>query len=294
MKDWLRAVGLSGVFLLTAPYPYKASGTEAKELCDTPFVFSAGLLACRIVGDFPTACQKALTSKMGTAYPMWVRELAKTWEGLPYGSGGAGLKAHEILLNLSQMDCMTAVENILALHLARQSPNPTPETFAFYLAQVRYSTIPPCRWEDRLHYLTHSFLVWEERGFGSWLPIGRPDPRPIHYLSAHRQKYPGFTDWAYIQKVEARLSRHPRYYIPTAEVQAWLPLLQDGDLIAFVSTEEGLDVSHVGVFFWEGTKATFAHASLKARRWVVGEDLCAYLDKRRSKVAGIAVFRPFP
>ncbi len=294
MKRSSWAIGAAGALLLVAPSPLRQARPTSGLVADTPLIGLALPLTYRIVGNFSEAYQKALTCQQGAAYPTWVREVAKSWEGLPYGSGGAGLRAHEILLNLSQMDCMTAVENLLALHLNRKSPHPSPETFASYLAQVRYITIPPCRWEDRLHYLLHSFLVWEERGWGSWLRLGQPDPRPIHYLSRHPQKYRGFTDWAYIRKIEARLSAYPRYYIPTSQLAQWLPLLQDGDFIAFVSTEEGLDVSHVGVFFWEGTKATFAHASLKARAWVTGEDLCAYLDKRREKVRGIAVFRPFP
>lgn len=294
MKWWSRAIGATVALLLVAPSPPRPACFVSGLIADTPHVRSVYDLTCRVVGHFEAACQQALACKVGASYPVWVRELARSWEGLPYGGGGAGLHPHEVLLNLSRMDCMTAVENLLALHLTRRSATPTPEAFASYLAQVRYLPVPPCRWEDRLHYLTHSFLVWQERGFGAWLPLGRPDRRPIHYLSRHPQKYRGFADWAWIRRIEARLSAYPRYYIPTSEVQDWLPLLQDGDFIAFVSTEEGLDVSHVGVFFWEGTRATFAHASLKARAWVTGEDLCAYLDRRREKVAGVAIFRPFP
>lgn len=151
---------------------------------------------------------------------------------------------------------------------------------------------PPCAWEDRYHYLTHAFIGWET--WGSWLPLGIPDSRPIAYISQNRSKYAGFRDWKRIQHIEKLLSSRPRFYIPTEQLQVWLPALRDGDFIAFVSTEAGLDVSHVGVFFWEGEKPTFAHASLKAHKWVYGEDLCAYLDKRQAKVSGITVFRPYP
>jgi hypothetical protein len=229
----------------------------------------------------------------------WVegfRRVARGWVGRPYGSGGQGLGPQELLINLRQMDCMTAVENLLALKVAgewyQQELFSAEEAFVQALLRIRYESYPPCRWEDRHHYLTHAFVSWEANGWGTWLPLGRPDTRPIRYISSHRERYRGFTDWKRIQAIERALSERPRFWISEEELSDWLPLLQDGDIIAFIPEDPLLDVSHVGVFFWESGKATFAHASLTARQWVWGEDLCAYLD-RRSKVIGITVFRPY-
>lgn len=257
---------------------------------DTPAV---ALPPLRVIGQTPARCSMGFRLHVGRAYGTWARELAQAWQGIPYGSGGSGTGPHELLLNFMQMDCMTAVENLLALHLAHKAGTPTMEGLAYALLGIRYVAYPPCRWEDRIHYLTHAFMVWEGMGWGTWLPLGQVDARPIRYISAHPQRYRGFTDWQAIQKVEKLLSTRPRYFIPTQEIGHWLSALQDGDIIAFISSEEGLDVSHVGIFFWEEGKATFAHASLKARKWVWGEDLCAYLDRRQEKVQGITVFRPF-
>lgn len=258
---------------------------------DTPQARST-LPPHKIIGNTPQRIQEALTTHKDRPYPEWARFLARRWQGIPYGSGGKGLGPEELLLNLEQMDCMTAVENLLALHVARRAGNTSLAGFAQALLAVRYQATPPCLWEDRYHYLTHAFIGWEE--WGSWLPIGVPDSRPIAYISQNRPKYAGFRDWKRIQRIEQLLSARPRYYIPTEELSHWLNALRDGDLIAFISTEPGLDVSHVGVFFWEGDKPTFAHASLTAKKWVYGEDLCAYLDRRRAKVCGITVFRPYP
>lgn len=289
----LLSIGLQGFGTRTTgiSQPSVAMPSAPMPAPDTPQArFS--LPPLRIIGKTPQRLQEASAAYKDRPYPEWVRHVAQKWQGIPYGSGGKGLGPEELLLNLDQMDCMTAVENLLAIHIARRSGDLSLESFAQALLTLRYEATPPCRWEDRYHYLTHAFLRWEK--WGSWLPLGHPDPRPITYISQNRPKYAGFRDWKHIQRIEELLSSRPRFYIPTDELQAWLPALRDGDFIAFISTEPGLDVSHVGVFFWEGEKPTFAHAALRERKWVYGEDLCAYLDRRRAKVSGITVFRPHP
>lgn len=262
-------------------------------ILDTPARVLPALPPLRIIGASPRRISEALQLHEGRPYAEWVRMLARHWQGIPYGSGGAGTRPHELLINLEQMDCMTAVENLMAIHRLHHSRMAGVEGFARSLVEVRYHVSQPCRLEDRYHYLTHAFMEWEQAAWGTWLPLGIPDSRPIRYISQNPRKYAGFTDWQFLRRVEGQLSRHPRYYIPSAQIQDWLPLLQDGDLIAFVSPQDGLDVSHVGIFFREGDRATFAHASLLAKKWVYGEDLCAYLDRRGEKVKGITVFRPF-
>lgn len=255
---------------------------------DTP-----ALPPMRVVGATPARVQEALALHAGRSYAAWAAALAKVWRGTPYGSGGAGLGPEMLLLNLTQMDCMTAIENLMALHLAYKEQLLSLEGVAAKLLQVRYSAFPPCRWEDRYHYLTHAFIAWERAGYGVWLPLGKRDMDTIRYISQNPKKYRGFRDWKLIQEIEEQLTKRPRYFIPAADIHHWLPALRDGDIVAFVPTENGLDVSHVGVFFWKEGRPTFAHASLIAKEWVIDEDLCAYLDRRKEKIRGISVFRPF-
>lgn len=294
LRLWGLLTGLLiGLFLMTEK-SIRRERPEIKvtSLLDTPTSPPLMLPSLRIIGASPRRITEALKLHDGRPYAVWVRLLAQQWQGIPYGSGGAGSGPQDLLINMEQMDCMTAVENLMALHIAHSRRMTGVEGFAQALLSIRYHTAQPCQWEDRYHYLTHAFMDWEAAGWGAWLPLGIPDMRPIRYISLNPGKYRGFRDWQSLRLVESRLSRHPRYYIPSSRIQDWLPLLRDGDLIAFVSPQDGLDVSHVGIFFWEGDKATFAHASLLAKKWVYGEDLCAYLDRRGEKVKGITVFRP--
>ncbi len=127
---------------------------------------------------------------------------------------------------------------------------------------------------------------------GSWLPIGRPDARTIAYISRHRERYKGFTDWKRIQQIEKRLSVRPRFWIPEAELGAWLPLLRDGDIIAFIPSDSLLDVSHVGVFFGRGTRPPL-RMLLSRRTSGSGAKTSVLIWTAGEKVIGITVFRPF-
>ncbi|MCS6789731.1 MAG: DUF1460 domain-containing protein [Bacteroidia bacterium] len=259
-------------------------------LLDTPTT-----VPLRIVGlSLRKADSAIFLLPLGASYELWARQVCQKWQGTPYGSGGAGTGPQELLVNLERMDCMTATENFLALHLTRKTSQRSAATFLGKLLQVRYQASPPCRWEDRYHYLTHAFVSWELHGWGTWLPLGEKDTRSVSYITQHPEQYKGFRDWKELRRIETALSRRPRYYIPTKDLHSWLSLLRNGDIIAFVASKEGLDVSHVGIFFWEGERPTFAHASQTQKKWVFGEDLCAYLDRRGEKVKGITVFRPFP
>jgi hypothetical protein len=287
---WILGASFGLFTSFRAVFPKKFLGALS---VDTPALGRIVLPPMRIVGTTPTRVQEALALHAGRSYAAWAALVANAWQGIPYGSGGAGLGPEMLLLNLNQMDCMTAIENLMALHLAYKERFLSLEGVASKLLQVRYKAYPPCRWEDRYHYLTHAFIEWEKAGYGVWLPLGEKDTHLIRYISQNSKKYRGFRDWELIQEIEQQLTKRPRYFIPSADIHHWLPALRDGDIVAFVPTEGGLDVSHVGVFLGKEGRPTFAHASLVAKKWVIDEDLCAYLDRRKEKIRGITVFRPF-
>ena len=50
-----------------------------------------------------------------------------------------------------------------------------------------------------------------------------------------------------IREMEAGLTAQPRYYIPESEIRAREQGIEDGDVIAAVSTLDGLDIAHTGI-----------------------------------------------
>ena len=96
-----------------------------------------------------------------------------------------------------------------------------------------------------------------------------------------------------MRSLEARYDGRTIYYIdkeflnlPPEE----LPIC-DGDILALVTTIEGLDVTHLGFAVWQGDKLHLMHASTAYKRVVVDEQsLYDYLRTRKS-CPGVRVVR---
>ena len=67
--------------------------------------------------------------------------------------------------------------------------------------------------------------------------------------------------------------------------------IKDGDIVALVTTIEGLDVTHLGFAIWRGETLHLMHASMKHRKVVIDErSLYEYLQDRKS-CPGVRVVR---
>lgn len=94
-----------------------------------------------------------------------------------------------------------------------------------------------------------------------------------------------------MRRTERRLSRSPFYVIGKERVSRIQDDIQPGDLIAFTTNQEGLDVAHVGLAVRERGRLRLLHASRREGAVVVSrETLSAYL-RRRGNFTGILVAR---
>ncbi len=67
--------------------------------------------------------------------------------------------------------------------------------------------------------------------------------------------------------------------------------INDGDILALVTSVNGLDVSHVGFAFWENGKLHLLHASSN-RECVIADEKTIYdYQKDRKSHLGVRVFR---
>ena len=67
--------------------------------------------------------------------------------------------------------------------------------------------------------------------------------------------------------------------------------IRSGDILALVTTIEGLDVTHLGFAVWKGDKLHLMHASMMHKKVVIDErTLYDYLQARRS-CPGVRVVR---
>lgn len=166
-------------------------------------------------------------------------------------------------------DCVTLVETVLAecLSAAHQS------SFEEELRALRYRE-GKVDWLARLHYFSDWLATNESRGVLRSVFSGLPEHRRTLSALAH---YPARS---------AQLK-----FLPPSELESHRILLNNGDILAFGTTRQDLDLSHTGFFERQSDGSeTLIHAT-KTLGKVVAEPLDAFLA-RFGDSPGILAYRP--
>lgn len=234
---------------------------------------------------------------------------AKRLLGTPYVGGTLDDDPSEEKLRifLTKTDCILFVETCLDLALTVRRASlgePSFNDFASNVAKSRYRTGPPYSYGDRIHYTTE----WIRRLEGSVLKDvtlelgGEVNDHPVNYMSTHPGSYKQLSDYEdipraaldleTIMEVERELNDAPMTYIPKSRVASASRGIKTGDIICFVPTIEGLDISHVAIAYVENGRVGFIHASVKEGKVVIdSQTIEQYVTGRRS-LSGIKVVRP--
>ncbi|MEO8451550.1 MAG: N-acetylmuramoyl-L-alanine amidase-like domain-containing protein [Gemmatimonadota bacterium] len=204
--------------------------------------------------------------------------LGATFVGTTYRPATLEVAGPErLVVNLRELDCVTFVENTLALvrFIRRDGtalladPAAARERYEGYLRELRYRGGKLEGYPSRLHYFSEWLADHERRGFIRQLSRelgGVLDREPITFMSSHASAYrqlgePGVA--AAIGEVEAHLNAGPgRWYIPKNRIAPLVDKIHDGDIIAATSTLAGLDVAHTGFAIWQNGELHLLHAPL--------------------------------
>lgn len=214
--------------------------------------------------------------------PLGVGEVAaivgSTFVGAPYEPGTLEPPGPErLVVNLSTFDCVTFVEH--ALVLARlvtgdgaellDDARAFREAYTRELASLRYREGRPDGYESRLHYFTEWLDHAAARGVVEDVTAslgGVPDPRPIHFMTSNQGAYRQIAEDPSLvpvfREMEERLSAGVRLFVPQdriAEIEAGI---RNGDVIAAVSTLDGLDIAHTGLAIRREGRVHLLHAPL--------------------------------
>lgn len=227
-------------------------------------------------------------------------------QGAPYGGIGVRTPGEECLVvNFQKMDCITYVENVLALVWAqnKETKNPSNNPFATFcnsLQNLRYRNGNLTDYTSRLHYITQwiadpakNSLIYEAGG-PSFTARQKID---IHYMSSHLKEYPELRRNVNFQKIirnqEKQASGKTIFYIPKASLKGSQQELgiKNGDIIAFVTSKDGLDCSHIGFAIWIDGKLHLMHASSYRKKVLIdNRSLYEYMLNKRQQL-GIRIFR---
>lgn len=237
-----------------------------------------------------------------------VAAMGRYFVGSPYVPRTLEVPGPErLVVNLRGLDCVTFVENVLALTRfsrvhgpeALEDPDRARALYERDLATLRYRRGEPAGYASRLHYFSEWLalhagagrLDLETRTLG-----GAPDPEPIDFMSSHADAYDQLADadaLAAIRDVEARLNaRPPRVVVPQERIADVAAGIRTGDVIAATSTVAGLDVAHTGLAVWVDGELHLLHAPLVGSTVVLSDRTLAERIAAIGSQDGIMVGRP--
>jgi len=217
----------------------------------------------------------------------------------PYKAGileGPGKE--KLIVNLSSFDCTTFVETVLALARCAFNGKITPTEFRRNLKLIRYRQGTINGYSSRLHYFTDWLHDCEKKKILKDVSLqfdAEARRKKINYMTTHRMSYPSLKNEDEFKKmlvVEKNLSRKVFHIIGKDKASQQKAKIQNGDIIAFATDQEGLDVTHVGFACWQEKNLHLLHASSKEGGVVISaKTLPAYL-KSNKKLTGFIVARP--
>jgi len=194
--------------------------------------------------------------------------------GLPYLVNpliGSATEPEVFTFTVAGFDCVTFQETVLALGWARTEPE-----FLRRLQQIRYRN-GEVEWHKRLHYSTDWVRENVKRHFLKNLTLGHQTVVRTKRLTI----MPGLPE---------KLARFR--YFPKRRLRTASRLIEDGDMIFFVSTRPGIDVFHTGIVFRDnrGNAGPLLRHAARSRGGVVEQPLEEFFASNR--MSGFILARP--
>jgi hypothetical protein len=219
--------------------------------------------------------------------------------GTPYVASTLESTGEEILVvNFRGLDCITFVENVLAISRMKYEGKRDWDSYIQNLEQIRYRDGILKGYPSRLHYFTDWIRDNQEKGL-----VRDITPRlggvslfkEINFMGTQPELYPALGQQEQldeIRNIEASLSSKALFIVPQEAVAGKEKVLQDGDIIALATNIQGLDVTHTGIALTGSDgRIHLLHASTEGAVMISREPLSEYLKKIKGNT-GIIVARP--
>jgi hypothetical protein len=203
----------------------------------------------------------------------------------------------KLIVNVSGFDCTTFLETVLALAKCAAAGKLSRSEFRRNLKSIRYRQEKIDGYSSRLHYFTDWLSDNEKKK--TLKDVSRQfhsiaQRKKINYMTLNRASYPALKNEFEFRKmliIEKNISRKVFHIIGKDKVSQQKTNIKNGDIIAFTTKDEGLDVAHVGFALWQGKNLHLLHASKKEGTVVIStKTLTAYLKSNRI-FTGIIVAR---
>lgn len=226
--------------------------------------------------------------------------IGKHFLGYPYESGTLEVNGEneEIVVNLTEFDCVTFMETSVALARIIKKEKLTLDDFVKELTLIRYRNGKISDYTSRLHYTSDWITDNSKKGiimdvsqsFG-----GKPISFNVYYMSENSEQYPVLRKVpkmiGEIEVYEEHIRKRTYYYIPNDNIYQIQNKLQNGDIFAIVTNKPGLDYSHVGLITVENGSVSLLHASSKNKKVVLESNILKYFSENPNNL-GVSILRP--
>lgn len=208
--------------------------------------------------------------------------------GKPYTRNSLSTGNTETLVaDLSSFDCVTFIENSLAL----AHSNGNDALYRSALRHYRYAG-DSIQYEKRFHYFSDAMnhMGFPLVGTSNLL---QKSTKTFSLLSTHlASKKSTQVNLKLLRAHEQELAQKPFYYTPYASIEQLLPLLKSGDLIGLVSKKSTIDFTHTGMVYRKDGNVYLLHASQEFKRVLVSKQTLIEYVKSHKQFIGICAFRP--
>lgn len=217
----------------------------------------------------------------------------------PYQSNTLNVTKKELpVINLRELDCVTLVENVLALALLDQYNDDAIDQFIENIIKIRYRDGKIIDYTSRLHYSTDWLYEMQKQHFLADVTKdagGVEHPQQICFMSRNYTKYPVLMlDKKLIPKIKAietNINKRTYYYIPKEQINNAADKIENGDVILITTSIEGLDISHLGFAIKKDGKIYLLHASSTGKKVMLTDiTLQEYMQDIKSQT-GIMIGR---
>lgn len=217
-----------------------------------------------------------------------------------YSAGTLEGSPEMLTVNLDEMDCTTFIETVTAMTLTVIEGRNSWQDFLYNLEQLRYRQGRIDGYASRLHYISDWIVDNTHRGNLSEVTDRIPgvayQVKTLDYMTRHRDAYPAMSDDEVFEKIKScevgyRSHRFPYLKSSTLMSKNASSQLKSGDIIAFTTKTEGLDVSHIGIVVIVDGTPRLLHASSKNGKVTIDPMTLAEYLRKNHNITGARLIR---
>lgn len=230
-----------------------------------------------------------------------ISSIARFFLDTPYKSNTLNAAEREkLVVNLRELDCVTFIDNVLALAFLSEYTSSSEDTFQKNLQKIRYRDGIIEDFTSRLHYSSDWLYEMQQNLLLKDITAdlgGIKHTKEINFMSGHHELYPALKNnpqlLTKIKNMEDSINKRTRYYIPKSDIDKVYPKIKTGDIILITTNIAGLDTSHLGIAILYNGTIHLLHASSEYKKVMISlSPLKEYMAGIRSQ-NGIIIGRAY-